>query len=583
MLTRAGRVKILDFGLAKRMEVKGQQEQSAEEVSTLTQPGTVLGTVGYMSPEQARGQPVDQRSDIFSFGTILYELISGHRPFTGEIPALVIHAILKSDPPDLPASVGPALSSLILRCLEKEPSRRFQSAADLAFALQTLSSVSGRDNAPPQRPRMRLVAPWWGTVALLAALAVSATWWLSHRTPSPHRQSGPVAAPSSQPPSSQPASSIEKKAGSAVASSTATQVKESPATHSAVSTQRAPVAQPVQEVPADRASANASPALVTSAVQRLVPNPVLAAPIAGTVISTPSVTFTWSAVAGAQDYWLDVGTVPASGNISAGFTGGATSSMVDLSCSLTGQTIYVQVYSKVAGIDLVPGTGSRFRFSTSRPSVTSAVPERDSCSAFREGQQLDRQGKHAEAITAFSEAIRLQPDSAEAHHWICGAYYGLREYEKAVASCNEAIRLKPDLSGAYNNRGLAYWRLGHYDRALDDFRQAARLLPNYATAIRNLGSLYSSRQQYDLALSEYSEAVRLLPNDWTIVRDRGDTFIHLKQYDRAVQDYTEVIRLNPSDANSYNQRAYARDMLGDTAGAAVDRRYARELTESNKK
>jgi serine/threonine protein kinase len=101
-------------------------------------------------------------------------LISGHRPFTGEIPALVIHAILKSDPPDLPASVGPALSSLILRCLEKEPSRRFQSAADLAFALQTLSSVSGRDNAPPQRPRMRLVAPWWGTVALLAALAVSA-------------------------------------------------------------------------------------------------------------------------------------------------------------------------------------------------------------------------------------------------------------------------------------------------------------------------------------------------------------------------------------------------------------------------
>lgn len=297
------------------------------------------------------------------------------------------------------------------------------------------------------------------------------------------------------------------------------------------------------------------------------------------MISTPSVTFAWNAVAGAQDYWLDVGTAPASGNISAGLTGGTSSSVADLSCSLTGQTIYVQVYSKVAGIDLVPGTGSRFQFSTSSPSATVA----DACSAFREGQQLDRQGKHAEAITAFSEALRLQPNSAEAYHWICGAYYGVREFEKALVSCNEAIRLKPDLAGAYNNRGLAYWNLRQYDRAAEDFRKAVRLLPNYATAHRNLGSLYSSRQQYDLALSEYSEAVRLLPNDLTIVRDRAGTFIRLKQYDRAVQDYNEVIRLNPTDANSYNQRAYAKDLLGDAAGAAADRRYARELAESNKK
>jgi serine/threonine protein kinase/formylglycine-generating enzyme required for sulfatase activity len=361
MLTRAGRVKILDFGLAKRMEAKGQLQQNAE-MSTLTEPGTVLGTVGYMSPEQARGQPVDQRSDIFSFGTILYELISGHRPFRGEIPALVIHAILKSDPPELPASVGPALSSLILRCLEKEPSRRFQSAADLAFALQTLSTVSGSANAPAERPRTRLAAPWWGTAALLAALAVGATWWLSHGTPSPRRQSGPVAAPSSQPPSPQPASSIEEKA---VSSSTAKQVKESPAPHSAASTQRSPVAQPVQEVPTDQAPANAIPVPVTPAAQRAVPNPVLAAPVAGTVISTPSVTFAWNAVASAQDYWLDVGTAPASGNISAGFTGGANFRTVDLSHYLTGQTIYLQIYSMVAGVSLIPGTGNQFQFPTS--------------------------------------------------------------------------------------------------------------------------------------------------------------------------------------------------------------------------
>ncbi len=145
-VTKDERVKILDFGLAK---LRPQPAISAgSEVQTqkkITDPGTVMGTVGYMSPEQVRGQDVDHRSDIFSFGLILYEMLSGQRPFTGESMADVMSAILKEEPPELSesnAKISPALDRIVRRCLEKKPERRFQSASDLGFALEALSTPS---------------------------------------------------------------------------------------------------------------------------------------------------------------------------------------------------------------------------------------------------------------------------------------------------------------------------------------------------------------------------------------------------------------------------------------------------------
>src|ERR1017187_6279168 len=127
MVTRDGHVKILDFGLAK-------QRRSAQDSTTtdLTDEGVVLGTAGYMSPEQVRGEAVDHRSDLFSFGVVLYEMLGGKRAFAGASSVEVMNAILKEEPPELPASVPPALGRIVRRCLEKEPARRFQSAADLA-------------------------------------------------------------------------------------------------------------------------------------------------------------------------------------------------------------------------------------------------------------------------------------------------------------------------------------------------------------------------------------------------------------------------------------------------------------------
>ena len=146
-ITADGRVKILDFGLAKLAQAEPAPGSGSLMPTSAggTTPGLVLGTVGYMSPEQVRGQATDQRSDLFAFGAILYEMLSGRRAFRGDTTADVMTGILKEDPPDLPTEdrhVPPALARIVDRCLAKSPNARFRSADDLAFALESLSAAT---------------------------------------------------------------------------------------------------------------------------------------------------------------------------------------------------------------------------------------------------------------------------------------------------------------------------------------------------------------------------------------------------------------------------------------------------------
>jgi serine/threonine protein kinase/tetratricopeptide (TPR) repeat protein len=183
-----GHVKILDFGLAKRTEpfVPGK-ETSAPTDSAFTSPGTVMGTVGYMSPEQVRGLAVDHRSDLFSFGTVLYEMLSGKRPFQGDTVGDTMAAILKEEPPELSSSgrdISPALDHVVRHCLEKDPKNRFQSARDIAFALSEASSpaISGDRRSYGRGASKRRT---FAIVGALAVLAASGTflWRRSHGLP----------------------------------------------------------------------------------------------------------------------------------------------------------------------------------------------------------------------------------------------------------------------------------------------------------------------------------------------------------------------------------------------------------------
>jgi len=159
-LTTAGYVKILDFGVAKLAVPTAAvptaiDKTSAPTVAMETDAGVVLGTVAYMSPEQVRGASVDPRSDIFSLGVVLYEMLTGKRPFAGPSSADTMSAILKEDAPELPDTVPSGLDRIVRQCLEKKPEERFESARDLAFALESVSSGSGREKVAEKPPTSR--------------------------------------------------------------------------------------------------------------------------------------------------------------------------------------------------------------------------------------------------------------------------------------------------------------------------------------------------------------------------------------------------------------------------------------------
>ena len=192
---RDGRVKILDFGLAKL----ATKETPGVDGATMTQhtaAGVVMGTASYMAPEQVRGGQVDARTDMFSFGVVLYEMLSGRRAFQRDSAPETMTAILKEDVPeftDAKLAVAPALERIVRRCLEKSPDHRFQSAKDLAFALEAVSQISGAKTgaqapiAPPPEKKSRTIPLAAGALVLAAAM-LGLGWWIGHDRPTPNPQ-----------------------------------------------------------------------------------------------------------------------------------------------------------------------------------------------------------------------------------------------------------------------------------------------------------------------------------------------------------------------------------------------------------
>ena len=199
-ITKHGRAKILDFGLAKLTQPSRSGPADSEGLTVTSSPtlaGVVMGTAGYMSPEQVRGEAVDHRTDIFAFGAVLYEMISGQRAFHRDTAPETMTAILKEDPPDMTSEtklISPALERIVHRCLEKRPEQRFQSAQDLAFALGALSGTDA-SGATRATAAPRIAPRWlWAAVAL-ALTGLAMVVWFSRSAPAARRMQFALPVP----------------------------------------------------------------------------------------------------------------------------------------------------------------------------------------------------------------------------------------------------------------------------------------------------------------------------------------------------------------------------------------------------
>ena len=417
-VTSEGRVKVLDFGLARRIQRTSDPDRTVTQ-TTAGHGGMAIGTAGYMSPEQICGEEADYRSDIFSAGVVLYEMASGARAFTGRTSFEMMSAVLKDDPPRLPAKASAGLDRIIRRCLEKDPAKRYQSASELHSALEGANVPAMRIPGPRRR--------WVGWAAALAAGIVAAgVYWQAERRPPPLPAVAlPVPAPNALPP--QPRPSVVQTAPHVMKA-------RPPKTHEAY--QKA--YEEGMLLLSRRKWADGVERL--SEAIRLKPDSALA-----------HLGRCRAEVALEQHQQAIVD---------------CTEVIQRLPNSATAFHERGTAYFRVAQFDrAVEDMNAALRLGDDAPGFAHSIRGR-AHSGLKEWE---------DAIQDFDEAIKLNPAVGQFFMFRGIALNARRQFRKALDDFNEALRLQPNLPMAYHQRALAKARLGDIAGAAADREQAKSL------------------------------------------------------------------------------------------------------------
>ena len=565
-LTTEGQVKILDFGLAKLAPAETSPgELSQSPTQTLqTETGFAMGTPGYMAPEQLHGKPADHRSDVFSLGVVLYEMVAGAHPFPGTTTAEVQAAILKEEAPNLSQAnpkVPPLLEHLVSRCLEKRPEDRFQSARDLLFALEELSSGQVTTRPPRSFPRRGFVV---GAGLVLAAMVIA---YLLN--PSPllgFEERDWILVTDFEHPEGEEGLARALKLALTVG------VQESGYVNVFSRPQIAGVLQQMQR-PYDIA--------IDQEIGREI---CQRAGIKGLV--APEVTQV------GDGYLLTVGLIePASGVAVESFSARAK----DEDGILDALETVLQRLRRAIGESPFAVRSDEKRLAE----VTTASLE--ALKAYSEGLHLWNAGEYEQAVARHEKAIELDPDFASAYAALGSAYasYIFNSRDKARVNFEAALErldrvgdreinfikaqyagflgradeeiesLKahlasyPDDVGPLLNLGNCYRDLGDHTRAIEAYREALKIAPRAAGAMINIATCLTSEGDTEEAVEFYRAAFEIQPS-WlssgNLNHEYGMALTQLGRY----QDAEDVFRLR-LDQPDPSGRGYAKRSLGQLA------------------
>lgn len=543
-LTTDGLVKILDFGIARvKKTVVSHAETLISQGLSETKPGTLMGTIGYMSPEQVRGDSADAPSDIFSLGCVMLEMLTGERPFVRKSAAETMAAILRDDPPSLEATeIPPELERIVQRCMEKSPEERFQSARDLSFDLRSLlTSASGTyravsgampalTNLTPQVQstwRMPVVL----TIAIIAGLALAGIiTWQAFRQPDPSQNSVAILP-------------FANNSGDSATDYLSEGIPES-------------VTISLAQVPELRVMGWSTVKFKTQKQENNDPQKIgrdlnVYAVVLGKVAQHGDalvVTVEMLDVGNGAQLWGD---------------------RFDLKLADT-QNIQLEIARSVSEKLLA------------KSSFDQAQQLNNGYRANPEAHQLYLQGRYhlnkrdsewdkelTAAIDSFKKAVEKDPQYALAHAGLANAYVLLEETSaNTIAAANKALQLDPKL---VEPKAAIAFAQAQYDwkwqEAETGFLQAIAQNPRYATAHHWYAEFLTIQGRFDEAIREIKEAGKLEPFSTPISADIGIYHFFARRYDEAIAQLRKTLQLDPnsSKARGFLNASYEQNKNYDEA------------------
>ncbi len=616
-VTPEGKVKVLDLGLAKAMDSKietGDTSQSPTMMLDQTRPGVILGTAEFMSPEQARGKAVDKRTDIWAFGCVLYEMLTGWRIFQGETISDVLAAILTAEPDwsRLPKQTPPRVRDLLVRCLKKDANERLRDIGDarleLGSSLDEAPATSGaRERAAPTPINRR----WAGPVSILVIATAIAAWAYLQRSRSGTTSNATrTTADSTRSLIVLPSRDLSGAPGGQLVGDGLVET----------------LSARLGEIPGIQV---VTPTAAVAASDRLV-DPFRAAQSVGADLAVrSSLMRSGGAVRIAYSIW-DVGK---RSQVASGTVDGTASDMFAIQDRLaesvagglklrraahrtptpTGldgagaQEKYLQAlgnlqrYDKPAQVDaaaslleplakefpnsaLVPAALGRaylYKYNLTRErtwadkaghevsrarGLDPELPEVNSTL----GELSVRTGHPKEAITAFERALSVRPNDFDALLGLAKAYDAAGDALSAEKTYRRAIALQPSSWTGYSKLGGFFYNKGQIQKAAEMFRRVTELIPDNARAFSNLGAMYELMGDFDRALDSYRQSLRLEPSS-VAYGNVGTLEYFSGRFHEASEAFRKAISLTPGD---YQLWAELGDALRWIKGSEIESRTA---------